>query len=158
MIDVRPLEANEWRLKRDLRLAALKDSPMAFASSFELEVDRSEPEWREWPKDGAYFAAFGDLQLPIGIAGCWIDPGQSPVVHLISMWVAPSARKAGTATLLTTAVIQWARERNASRVELEVASCNDAARRVYLRCGFTVTGRKPSGLCATVLERLFEED
>jgi RimJ/RimL family protein N-acetyltransferase len=156
-MNIRLLEADEWSLKRDLRLAALKESPAAFASSFDREVDRSEDEWRAWPKDGAYFAAFDDLQLPIGIAGCWMEPGQRSAVHLISMWVAPSARRTGTATLLTAAVLKWARERNARRVELEVAIGNDAARRVYLRSGFTVTSRKPTGSCAAVLELLFEE-
>ncbi|QIG51015.1 GNAT family N-acetyltransferase [Nordella sp. HKS 07] len=81
--------------KRDLRLAALKESSAAFASSLDRELDRSEAEWRAWPRDGAYFAAFDDSQSPIGIAGCWIQPGPDPVAHLISMWVAPSARRAG---------------------------------------------------------------
>jgi RimJ/RimL family protein N-acetyltransferase len=151
-MNIRHLEADEWRLKRDLRLAALKESPTAFSSSFDREVDRSEEEWRAWPKEGAYFAAFDELQSPIGIAGCWLQPGHGTVAHLISMWVAPSARQAGIATLLTAAVIQWARDRNAPRIELEVAADNDAARRVYLRSGFTVTDRKPTGLCGAVLE------
>jgi GNAT superfamily N-acetyltransferase len=151
-MNVRRLESDEWLLKRDLRLAALKESPTAFASTLGREIDRSEAEWRAWPRDGVYFAAFDDIQSPIGIAGCWMPPEQGSVAHLISMWVAPSARRAGVATLLTAAVIQWAKEHNASLVELEVATGNDAARQAYLRSGFKLTARKPTGTCGAVLE------
>ena len=150
-IAVRSLSACEWQLKRDLRLAALQDSPRAFASSYDLEVHRSEDEWRGWPRDGAYFAAFDDRQA-VGIAGSWMRGGESDVTHLISMWVAPDARGAGIARLLTEAVVGWARERKATRLELEVAAGNDAAMRAYLRAGFVVTKRTPSMSCGTVLE------
>jgi ribosomal protein S18 acetylase RimI-like enzyme len=152
-ITVRPLGAAEWQLKRDLRLAALQDSPSAFASSYDLEVHRSEQDWRDWPRDGAYFAAFDGLQAALGIAGSWMRAGEPDVTHLISMWVAPDARGAGIAGLLTAAVVEWAREQKAARVELEVAAGNDAAMRAYLRNGFAVMKRTPSAPGGTVLER-----
>jgi GNAT superfamily N-acetyltransferase len=58
-VDVRPLNGDEWQLKRDLRLAALQDSPAAFASTYAREAHRAESEWRDWPRGGAFFAAFG---------------------------------------------------------------------------------------------------
>jgi ribosomal protein S18 acetylase RimI-like enzyme len=67
--------------------------------------------------------------------------------------VAPDARGAGIAGLLTTAVIEWALERKAARVELEVAAGNDAAMRAYMRSGFIVTKRAPSTPGGVVLER-----
>jgi ribosomal protein S18 acetylase RimI-like enzyme len=152
-IIIRPLGAAEWQLKRDLRLAALKDSPSAFASSYDLEVYRSEQDWRGWPRDGAYFAAFDGLQAALGIAGSWMRTGEPDVTHLISMWVAPDARGAGIAGLLTAAVVEWAQEQKAARVELEVAAGNDAAMRAYLRNGFAVTKQAPSTPGGTVLER-----
>lgn len=152
-ITVRPLSASEWQLKRDLRLAALQDSPRAFASSYDLEVHRSEQDWRGWPRDGAYFAAFDDLQAALGIAGSWMRAGEPDVTHLISMWVAPDARGAGIARQLTTAVVEWAQEQKAARVELEVAAGNDAAMRAYLRNGFVVTKRAPATPGGAVLER-----
>ncbi|TMJ36877.1 MAG: GNAT family N-acetyltransferase [Alphaproteobacteria bacterium] len=150
-IVVRSLSACEWQLKRDLRLAALQDSPWAFASSYDLEIHRSEDERRAWPRDGVYFAAFHERQA-VGIAGSWMRAGEPQVTHLISMWVAPDVRGAGIARLLTEAVVGWAREREATRLELEVAAGNDAAMCAYLRAGFVVTKRTPSTSCRTVLE------
>jgi len=150
---IRLLGAAEWQLKRDLRLAALQDSPRAFASSYDLEVHRSAEGWRNWPRDGVYFAAFDDLQAALGIAGSWMRASQPDVTHLISMWVAPDARGAGIAGLLTTAVVEWALERKAARVELEVAAGNDAAMRAYMRSGFIITKRVPSTPGGVVLER-----
>ena len=152
-ITVRPLGAAEWQLKRGLRLAALQDSPSAFASSYDLEVHRSAEEWRNWPRDGVYFAAFDNLQAALGIAGSWMRASQPDVTHLISMWVAPDARGAGIAGLLTTAVVEWALEQKAARVELEVAAGNDAAMRAYMRNGFIITKRAPSTPGGAVLER-----
>jgi ribosomal protein S18 acetylase RimI-like enzyme len=102
-------------------------------------------------RHGEYFAAFDDRQA-VGIAGSWMRAGEPDVTHLISMWVAPDARGAGIARLLTEAVVGWARERKATRLELEVAAGNDAAMRAYLRAGFVVTKRTPSRSCGTVLE------
>ncbi|WP_433604334.1 GNAT family N-acetyltransferase [Dactylosporangium sp. CA-139114] len=60
-MEVRPLTPGEWRLKRDLRLSALKDSPHAFASTWAREAKRGEADWRTWPAGGAFFTAFGPL-------------------------------------------------------------------------------------------------
>lgn len=45
IVFVRPIAANEWRLYRSLRLRALRESPDAFASTYELEVTRSDDDW-----------------------------------------------------------------------------------------------------------------
>jgi GNAT superfamily N-acetyltransferase len=73
-VDVRELNGDEWQLKRDLRLAALNESPDAFASTYAREVHRSEAEWRVWPSGGAFFTAFESIASidPESIAS--IDP------------------------------------------------------------------------------------
>ncbi|MGI5241410.1 GNAT family N-acetyltransferase [Dactylosporangium sp. CA-139066] len=63
-MEVRPLSPDEWQLKRELRLAALKDSPDAFASTYARESHRSETDWRTWPPGGAFFTAFSDATAP----------------------------------------------------------------------------------------------
>lgn len=151
-MSIRSLSVSEWQLKRELRLAALQDSPKAFASSYEREVHRCEEEWRDWPRDGVCFAAFDDKQCPVGIVAGWVDSNAPDVTHLVSMWVAPAARGAGHAGQLVAAVIEWSRQRNMTRVELEVTAGNDTARRAYLRSGFIVTEREPSTSCGAVME------
>ncbi|MGI5182959.1 GNAT family N-acetyltransferase [Dactylosporangium sp. CA-152071] len=149
--DTRQLTGDDWQLKRQLRLAALLDSPDAFASSHLREAARSEAEWRDWPRHGSYFAAF-DGPDPVGIACGWITPGAPDVAHLISMWVCPAARGRGAAGRLVAAVTGWARGQGTRRVELEVAGGNTAALRTYARAGFTITGRDPFTAGGAVLE------
>ncbi len=154
---IRPLTPTEWQLKRDLRLAALKDSPQAFSSSYDLESDRSENAWRGWPDNGVFFAAFNDDDAAVGMVAGYLRLPAPGVARLIGMWVAPQARGLGVSVRLTSAVIEWAKERAAKRLELEIASGNDAARRSYLRSGFILTNRKPSTSCGAVLELLLSD-
>ncbi|HTJ38210.1 MAG TPA: GNAT family N-acetyltransferase [Dactylosporangium sp.] len=162
-VDVRALSGDEWQLKRDLRLTALKDSPDAFASSYAREAHRSETDWRTWPPGGAFFTAFlpnaavppsqvGAAE-PLGIAGTWVAAAEPRTTHLISMWVAPVARGRGVAALLVDAVVGWARDHGHDTVELEVARGNTPAMTAYLRCGFIVTQREPFTTGGTVLVR-----
>lgn len=66
-----------------------------------------------------------------------------PVGHLITIDVAPDARRSGTGSLLISEIERRLREVNAAVLRLEVASDNEAAQRFYARHGFAVTGRIP---------------
>ena len=150
-VDTRALTGDDWELKRHLRLAALLDSPAVFASSHAREAGRSPAQWRDWPGHGSSFAAFDGVE-PVGIVGAWTTPADPGVTHLISMWVCPAARGRGVGGRLVAAVTGWARQRDACRVELEVAAGNGAAMRTYTRAGFTLAGREPFTAGGTVLE------
>src|SRR6266851_4510750 len=45
MPKIRPFAQHEWSTYKDLRLAALTESPDAFGSTFAKEVQRSDTEW-----------------------------------------------------------------------------------------------------------------
>ncbi len=150
-VDTRPLTGDDWQVKRRLRLAALLDSPAAFASGHAREAGRGETDWRGWPWHGTAFAAYDGAE-PVGIACSWVTPAEPDVTHLISLWVCPAARGRGAGGRLVDAVVRWAREHGACRVELEVAAGNVAAVRTYLRAGFTATRREPFTAGGTVLE------
>ena len=66
-----------------------------------------------------------------------VDPSTA---ELISMWVAPSARRSGAGAELVRHVIEWASESGYRRVELWVTRGNEAAERLYRGLGFTETG------------------
>ncbi|WP_119390361.1 GNAT family N-acetyltransferase [Taklimakanibacter lacteus] len=149
---IRSLAPSDWELKRRLRLAALTDSPQAFGSSYEREAGYTETDWRLWPANGVFFAAFADDERALGIAAGYREPSSPAVARLISMWVAPEARRLGVAAQLTASVVAWTREQDAEWLELEVAPGNDAAMQAYLRSGFVLTGRTPSRACGAVLE------
>jgi RimJ/RimL family protein N-acetyltransferase len=124
-------------LFREVRLAALRDAPYAFASTLEHERTVDEEHWRERLANRAQFAAVLDGEIVGTAAG--IDSDKK-IAALISMWVAPRARGKGAGQLLVDAVLDWARKAGYGSVSLWVADGNKAAERLYLRCGFTRTG------------------
>lgn len=100
------------------------------------------PDAAAEPGDGRAAAVAEDGE-PVGIAGAWVSAAQPDITHLISMWVAPTARGQGVAGRLIEAVVDWAREHGYSTVELEVVAGNTAALNAYVRSGFTVTDQAP---------------
>lgn len=139
MVTVRPLEPDDWKITRELRLRALLDAPEAFGGTYEETAKRDEESWRAWPSNGQAFAAWLDGE-PAGMACGWLDPQQPGVTALIAMWVAPQARGGQATPLLIDAVIDWARAQGSAAVELVVYDTNQRARRAYEKYGFRVTG------------------
>jgi len=144
-VEVRTVHPDDWELFSRLRLAALQDTPTAFASSYEREAGRTEAEWRGWlgRTDGARFVA-SEAGAPSGIAAVYLrrderdDP--SPVPELVSMWVHPDRRGRGVGRVLVDAVAGWVAGRGFAEVRLMVAADNPLAERFYERLGFTRTG------------------
>lgn len=77
--------------------------------------------------------------------------------EIITLGVAPQARRRGIGRQLATAAAARAAERGATRLFLEVAAANAAARRLYDTLGFQEIGRRPryypDGADAVVLAR-----
>ena len=65
---------------------------------------------------------------------------QKRASDLLSMWVAPEARRQGTGAKLIGAVIDWARNENLNRLVLDVAENNLPALALYARAGFVPNG------------------
>lgn len=142
---VRQFSRGEWRVYRDVRLRALADSPDAFGAVLAEEADRLDAEWARRLAAGVDSAT--DLPVlaevqgeAIGLAWARIDPSRLDVAVLYQMWVAPTHRGLGAGRSLLRAVIAWARERNASVLDLAVTCGDRPARRLYERAGFTPVG------------------
>ena len=137
-VSIRQASEADWQTVRAIRLAALQDAPYAFGSTYGRELGFDEETWRSRLRnpDGPTFLAFAGDQA-VGIDGVYTARGE-PV--LVAMWVNPTRRRCGVASALTEAVVEWARARGARRVLLGVAENNDAARRLYERLGFALTG------------------
>jgi GNAT superfamily N-acetyltransferase len=140
------INSTEWRLLRDLRLAALRDSPDAFGQSYEDAVGQAESEWRQT----AEAASRGDRRAwfigrvngtAIGIVQARRRPPDDCL--LFSMWVAPSARRSGAGRALVQAVEDWGQAWGARRVVLWVIASNEEALRFYDRIGFLVQRTGP---------------
>ncbi|HUZ85920.1 MAG TPA: GNAT family N-acetyltransferase [Candidatus Baltobacterales bacterium] len=131
------MSPDDWEVFRAVRLAALKDAPYAFASTYEREIRAGEDDWRRRLAGRCQFVAEVDGEVAGTVGGIASDDGGAA---LISMWVAPSARGRGVGESLVHAVLDWARGEGHPAVCLWFAEGNVAAERLYLRCGFVRTG------------------
>ncbi len=134
---------DDWALLREVRLAALRDSPATFASTLDQELTLGERDWRQRAMSAAWFVARTGGQ-PSGLVAVFPVPGDHPATkwHLISMWVSPRARGRGVAALLVDAASGHAAAAGGQRLTLWVADGNDRAHAFYLRAGFRPTGQR----------------
>jgi len=131
------LGEDDWRTWREVRLAALADSPAASGSSVKDERAIAEDGWRELIRNAAVFVATAGDGAAGAVAGLYRDSAEDR--GLGAMWVAPPWRGRGVAGLLVAAVAAWSRSGGAVRVRLWVPDDNARARRFYLRQGFRMT-------------------
>lgn len=130
-----------WRAYRDVRLAALIDSPRAFWTRYAEAAGRTDADWQVLVAAGPTLWLAWDGDRPVGTVGLWQAEGQQDdEVHLVGMWVAAAARGSGVARDLVEAAVAHARSGGRRRVVLDVARENARACRFYRRCGFAPTG------------------
>lgn len=139
---VRPEDAP---VVKEVRLAALLDSPFAFGSTYAAEAGRTDEEWLSW----ATRASAGDKRTmylawldrrAAGIVGGYRSAPEPAAVELVSMWTAAEARRTGIGSRLVRAIVDWAIESQASSVGLWVTRGNAPAQALYESLGFRATG------------------
>jgi ribosomal protein S18 acetylase RimI-like enzyme len=136
MPDIKLLVADEWQLLRDIRLAALGDSPHSFLSSYQVEEAFDEPRWRAEFDRGEWAISFQDNHAA-GIVGCTREHSTPAYeCYLEYIWVAPIWRNKGVAHNMLTAVLDRLRESGVRTAYLWVLDGNDAAVRLYKGVGF----------------------
>jgi GNAT superfamily N-acetyltransferase len=138
-ITVRRMDPDDWRVWRGVRLAALEESPDAFASTLARELAFEEEIWRgRMSGPGVHVMSFASQQ-PMGIAASFV-PDDSPP-ELVSMWVRPEWRSRQVGAALVNEVLMWARENAYAEVRLWVVEGNAGALRLYENTGFELTGQ-----------------
>jgi ribosomal protein S18 acetylase RimI-like enzyme len=143
MVVVRAVTPDDWQTLRDVRLAALREAPYAFGSTYAREAAFTEEQWRGRINDRSvtYFAYLPDNPEPAGLAGVYVE---DDVADVVSMWVRPSARGRGAGEALIEATADWAKARDHACLQLWVTESNTPARKLYDRCGFSLTGERQS--------------
>ena len=141
VISINVLGVDDWRVWRELRLAALADAPGAFRSTYAYWSGEGDTEanWRDRLAGrplNLVLVLNADNAGMVSAAG----PDDGGTVGLHSMWVAPFARGTGVADAAIGAVVEWSGRQNARAVELCVMATNEAAMRLYRRHGFVVQG------------------
>ena len=145
MTELVPITSELTAEYRAVRLRAIQDTPMAFGSTYEREVLLTDEEWvaRAVRCSGGRdvgFMARCDGEYA-GLALCLVDTEDATVGDLVSMWVAPEARRSGVGRMLIDAITAWAAARGVRTIKLMVTSVNDGAMEFYRRLGFERTGR-----------------
>jgi ribosomal protein S18 acetylase RimI-like enzyme len=129
---------------RTLRLEALQDRPIAFASDYEEEsqypVSRTEERLKDQTLNATFVAVAGsDL---VGMTGIGRYNHRN-IKHNAMIWgvyVQPAWRGKNISGQLIKACIDWARERSIKFVKLGVNATNASALNSYIRAGFKVYG------------------
>lgn len=140
-VTLRVVPTDGWHDWRGVRLAALAESPSAFGSrlaDWQGPGDREE-RWRGRLSIPGAHDLIAELDgEAVGMASGVPDGPRAGEV--ISMWVAPGARGRGVGDALLRGIGGWAREVGLTRLHLAVRVHNAAARGLYVRHGFEVTG------------------
>jgi ribosomal protein S18 acetylase RimI-like enzyme len=131
---------------RKIRLEALRASPEAFGSTYELEAQRPIEAFAERLAGSIVFGAYlGDeIVGMVGIAG-----GQGPKerhkAFLWGMYVRADMTGKGVGRALVEAILEAA-PAGIEQITLAVVKENAAAQALYQRLGFTVYGAEPRAL------------
>lgn len=145
VIGILELGPGDWRLWRQLRLAALAEAPAAFCSTLSdwTGPGDTEARWRDRLSSvGLNVVLTWDGDPAAMVSATAPDP--DGVVELISMWVSPVARGHGLGDAAVRHVLAWAAiSQHAHAVVLSVKAHNDAAIALYRRQGLVDAGPRP---------------
>lgn len=154
-MNIRFLTAQDVVAYRDLRLHALRESPTAFASSYEQEVGWSVADFaarlrpHNDPANGVWGVFDGGDRL-LGMLGFSREnrPKRSHIGTLWSMYVLPECRGQGLGAALLDEALAHARQlKDLSQVILCVTATHVAASSLYRSRGFERFGLERNALC-----------
>lgn len=128
-------ESDYLRVKQ-LRLAALKDSPNSFRAKYEVLKDRPDNYWQQVLKASSWCLVSAD-GVDIGLlavdradkdrkSDCWVS----------GWWISQSHRGQGISKLMAQWVYELCRKNGWEKIGLGVWPDNKAAIAVYLKLGF----------------------
>jgi GNAT superfamily N-acetyltransferase len=145
---IRRIRPDEVEVYRAFRLRALADAPEAFADSYGLAVARPPAAWQQRVAQTSagvdnvlMVASDAATDAWLGMTGCFVENQEDGVALVVSVWVAPEARRRGLARRLLDAVVAWARERQVGTLRLWVVESNLRARGLYEGAGFSPSGK-----------------
>ena len=143
-IKVRALGEDDWQVYRNIRLAALQESPEAFVATRAQEEGLDEQVWRERVRRSRRLVAeSGGSPLGVVSLGQAKEP-DAGTGELFGLWVAPRARGTGVAWKLVEAGADQARKDGRSHLSYWVGTDNGRAVAFASSFGFRPGGtRRP---------------
>jgi RimJ/RimL family protein N-acetyltransferase len=150
IVAVRQVQLHEWRLVRDLRIAAVSDpdAAQAFVTTRDEELARSEAGWRDRTaqaalgETAAQFVAVAQERGVGSVTALLRGLATAPptTADLVGVWIAPDHRGTGLLGRLVDAAAQWAATHDVHELGLSVHRDNARAQAAYRKLGFTPTG------------------
>lgn len=149
-VSLRPIRPADAEVLANLRIAVLRECPIALTADLDETLSRPAEWWQEWAtrstgegRELIMVADAGDVLA--GMAG--VRSQKNPkLAHGGDVWgvyVRPDFRRQGLGEALLRGCIDWARAKGLLILRLGVAEGNDTASRCYERCGFQVYGVDP---------------
>ncbi len=145
-IEIRRLGILEAKDFRAIRLAALKQDPEAFGSTYEAEVARSVADFTDRLATSMVFGAYAEGEI-VGVVGFKREAGHKDAHKgfVWGMYVRPGLRRHGVGAALIEALLQCAGQ-VVEQLTLTVVGGNDAAIAMYQKSGFEIYGVEPRAL------------
>ncbi len=151
--------------EHDLRVGGPDDAALVgrMLYDFNLEFDQTEPAAEQMAElagpqlaSGEVAVLFGPGDPPDGFAQLRFrlslyDAG--PDACLEELWVRPHARGTGLGQALLEGAMDLARKHGATRIDLNTSVTDEAARALYVKCGFTNEEFGPGGPSMLYYER-----
>eukprot|EP00008_Paramoeba_atlantica_P010072 CAMPEP_0201483700 /NCGR_PEP_ID=MMETSP0151_2-20130828/7903_1 /ASSEMBLY_ACC=CAM_ASM_000257 /TAXON_ID=200890 /ORGANISM="Paramoeba atlantica, Strain 621/1 / CCAP 1560/9" /LENGTH=175 /DNA_ID=CAMNT_0047866977 /DNA_START=25 /DNA_END=552 /DNA_ORIENTATION=- len=162
MITIRRLKKGEAGLYKRVRLAALKEAPFAFGSTFEGALQKSEEAWIRQAdeasegSDRAIFVVVDEEKKDffVGLTALYRSPQtqeeeeeegkKKKMGEILQVWVHPEYRGKKVAMDLMNHVFQWGKENHFRRIIANVSKTNLRAIGFYEKFGFQYTDEFPA--------------
>lgn len=141
-VHIDPIRTEDTTQYRAARLRALIEDPGAFSATYDSERAKPPAFWMERvtlsAMNGRYTTLLARSYTEIVGMVTGLHPEEGKSAELVSMWVAPEARRRGVGVALVNRVVSWAKDAGAETLELWVMNGNEGARQLYEQCGFGV--------------------
>ena len=151
MRNISILKANNvfWKDYKNLRLRALREEPKAFASSYEIEKNTPDEEWKKRLKSykegkNNWMVFANDAGKLVGMVGAYQTDRhiKNNSVDIIALFVPGEERGRGISKLLMRALLDELKNASISNAKLSVYKEQVIALNLYKKLGFKITGQE----------------
>jgi GNAT superfamily N-acetyltransferase len=140
-LTVRVLEEQDWPIYREVRLAALQESPGVLGDSYDHEVAADLTYWRSQLAAARRIVAESDGS-PCGVVAVRSFDQEPGSVELFGLWVDPTARSTGVAGRLVDTAAALAAGEGATQLYSWAGTENGPAIGFATGFGFRITSRR----------------